>query len=48
LGLFFGGVGQENATGAFFCLLDVLDDQTIAQRPEIHEKPPEKHVNRCD
>jgi hypothetical protein len=36
LGLFFGGVGQENAAGRFFSLLDVLDDQTIAQRLEIH------------
>jgi hypothetical protein len=38
LGLFFGGVGQENATGALLSLLDVLDDQTIAQRTKIHEK----------
>ena len=31
LGLFFGRVGQENAAGALFGLLDVLDDHAIAQ-----------------
>jgi len=30
LGFFFGGVGQEDASGALFSLLDVFDDQTIA------------------
>jgi hypothetical protein len=38
LGLLFGGVRQEDATGAFFCRLDKLDDQTIAQGTKIHEK----------
>src|ERR1700722_5873436 len=40
LGLLFGGVGQEHAAGALVCLLDMFDDQTIAQWPEIHERGP--------
>ena len=40
LGLFLRGVGKKNAACGRFLLLDGLDDQTIAERLELHTEPP--------
>jgi len=40
LRLFFCRVGQENAAGALLSLFHVLDDHTIAQWLQIHERIP--------
>src|SRR5215469_7284055 len=40
LGLLLSGIGQKHATGRLVLLLDVLDNDVIVQRLEIHRKPP--------
>ncbi len=40
LRLLFCRVRKKHAAGALILLLDVLNDHAIAQRLEIHEKPP--------
>src|SRR5262245_56630599 len=40
LGLFLGGIGNDDSTLAFFLFLDALDDDPVLQRLDIHCLPP--------
>ena len=48
LGLFLGGIGNDDATGGLVIGLDALDDDAVVKRAELHGDPPSVHETKIE